>query len=171
MYLKQYGIISALLVAASILSVSMIVTPSARVYAQDHTKDFDIISFQTNGKGNLRIYVEGVVGGTTPYHAGDENLIYAYVFFTDAGIYAVTSHMGGDSHQVDHDIEGHSHLVELDENNCVTSIADAGKVNLHKNRISVMQTDAIRLSGVLTAELTASDYETCMTKIFDYHRL
>lgn len=96
-----------------------------------------------------------------------ENLIYAYVFSTDAGIYAVTSHMGEDSHQVEHDIEWHSHLIALDENNCITSITDAGKANLHKNRISVMQTDATILSGVMTAELTATDGGTCLTKIFD----
>jgi hypothetical protein len=169
MQLRQYGIISALLVAASILSLSIMATPSSRAYAHDDMIDFEITSFQINGKGNLRMYVEGVAGGTTPHHAGAENLIYAYVFLTDAGIYAVTSHMGEDSHQVEHDIEWHSHLVELDENNCITSITDAGKANLHKNRISVMQTDATILTGVMTAELTANDDGTCVTKIFDSH--
>jgi hypothetical protein len=115
------------------------------------------------------MYVEGVAGGTTPHHAGAENLIYAYVFLTDAGTNAVTSHMREDSHQVEHDIEWHSHLVELDENSCITSITDAGKANLHKNRISVMRTDATVLTGVMTAELTANDDGTCVTKIFDSH--
>ena len=40
------------------------------------------------------MYVEGEAGGTTPHDTGEENLIYAYVFFTDAGLYAVTSHVG-----------------------------------------------------------------------------
>jgi hypothetical protein len=167
MALRQYGIIMTSLIAASLFSLSISATLDERVYAHDHTSDFEITSFQINGKGNLRMYVEGVAGGTTPHHSGAENLIYAYVFRTNAGIYAVTSHMGEDSHQVEHDIEWHSHLVELDENNCVTSIIDAGKVNMHTNRISVMQTDATQLSGVMTAELTASDDGTCVTKIFD----
>lgn len=153
-----------------LLSLSMITTPGAAAYAHEDMKDFEITSFQINGKGNLRMYVEEA-GGTTPHDTGEENLIYAYVFFTDAGLYAVTSHVGEESHQVEHDIEWQSYLVALDENNCITSITDAGKANLHKNRISVMQTDATRLSGVQTAELTASDYETCVTKIFDSHRL
>jgi hypothetical protein len=169
MLLTHYGIMSALFIATSILSLSMTATPIVTAYAHDDIKDFEITSFQINGKGNLRMYVEGVAGGTTPHHAGEENLIYAYVFHTDAGMYAVTSHMGEDSHQVEHDIEWHSHLVELDENNCITSITDAGKANLHKNRISIMQTDAISLTGVMTANLTASESGTCVRQIFDSH--
>ncbi len=71
---------------------------------------------------------------------------------------------------MDHNIEWHSHLVELGGNNCVTSITYAGKANMHKNRITVMQTGATILSEVLTAELTASDDGTCVTKTFDSRR-
>lgn len=69
---RRYGNISALLVATSILSLSIIATSSAKAYAHDHTIDFEITSFQINGKGILRMYVEGVAGGTTPHHAGGE---------------------------------------------------------------------------------------------------
>jgi len=50
-----------------------------------------ITDFGIDGDGNPFLTVKGTAGGTVPDEKGD---IYAYVFFTDDGIYAVTSHPG-----------------------------------------------------------------------------
>jgi hypothetical protein len=167
---RKYEVLPAFFGLAAIIGASMIATTITTAYGHGHADDFKITSFEIKGRGVMTMYVEGVAGRTIPDHEDAENIIYAYVFVTDVGKYAVTSHMGEDSHQVEHDIEWHSHLVELDENNCVTSITDVGKAKLHKNRVSVLQTDATELYGVLTAELTASESGTCVTEIFDSHR-
>ena len=67
----------------------------------------------------------GEAGGT---ESDTKESSFAYVFVTDAGIYAVTSHGGiEDSTEVDDDEQYHAHLVTLDENGCVASIAEDGK--------------------------------------------
>jgi hypothetical protein len=74
--------------------------------------DFTIETFGIDDDGNPFITVKGTAGGTVPDETGD---IYAYVFFTDDGIYAVTSHPGiEDSDEVGDDAEWHAHKVTLD---------------------------------------------------------
>lgn len=60
-----------------LLSLSMITTPGAAAYAHEDMKYFEITSFQINGKGNLRMYVEEA-GGTTPHDTGEEKIYTTY---------------------------------------------------------------------------------------------
>lgn len=157
----------------AILAISMIVTPAfaAQTLVTDNSgdaanEDFDILSVQAAGDGNLRLTVDGTAGGTTPSDASQAALVYAYVFITDAGIIAVTSHQAEDSAQVGNDLEWHSHRVTLDSSFCVTGIEDFGKAKLHDNRLTVSQTGAKEVAGALTAELTI-DEGVCVSKVFD----
>jgi hypothetical protein len=158
---------------AVVMAVSMIVTPSA--YASwvtftdpsDAADDnFDIRTVGITDDGNLRLTVDGTAGGTTPSDASQEDLVYAYVFVTDAGIIAVTSHQAEDSAQVDDDIKWHTHRVTLDGDGCVTSIEDFGKAKLKGNRLQVLQTGATTIDAALTAELTING-GVCVTAVFD----
>jgi len=127
--------------------------------------DFDIRGAGVDDNGDPYIRVSGDAGGTT---SDTEGIIFAYVFFTDAGIYAVTSHGGiEDSTEVDDDEQYHAHLVTLDENNCVTSIEEDGNAVLHNKRVTVTGTGATEVNQVLTVELTASDDGICVTEVFD----
>ena len=127
--------------------------------------DFDIRGAGIDDNGDPYIRVSGDAGGTT---SDTEGIIFAYVFVTDAGIYAVTSHGGiEDSTEVGDDEQYHAHLVTLDENNCVTSIKEDGNAVLHNNRVTVTGTDATEVNAVLTVELTASDDGICVTEEFD----
>ncbi len=93
----------------------------------NNNPNFDITQAGITDDGNLRLTVVGTVGTTTPSVPSQSNLIYAYVFITNAGIIAVTSHQGDDSGQVTNDLTWHTHRVTLDSNYYVTSIKDFGK--------------------------------------------
>jgi hypothetical protein len=158
---------------AAILAISMIVTPAfaAQTLVTDDSgdaanADFDILTVQAAGDGNLRLTVDGTAGGTTPDETTQADLVYAYVFITDAGIIAVTSHQAEDSAQVGNDLEWHTHRVTLDANFCVTGIEDFGKAKFHDNRLTVSQTGATEVAGALTAELTI-DEGVCVSEVFD----
>lgn len=127
--------------------------------------DFDILTVQAAGNGNLRLTVDGTAGGTTS-DVSQAALVYAYVFITDAGIIAVTSHEAEDSAQVGNDLEWHSHRVTLDGSFCVTGIEDFGKAKFHDNRLTVSQTGITQVVGALTAELTI-DEGVCVSQVFD----
>jgi hypothetical protein len=127
--------------------------------------DFDIRGAGIDDSGNPYIRVSGDAGGTT---SDTEGIILGYVFVTDAGIYAVTSHGGiEDSTEVGDDEQYHAHLVTLDANGCVTSIAEDGKAALHNKRVTLTDTDATEVIAVQTVELTASDDGICVTEVFD----
>jgi hypothetical protein len=84
--------------------------------------DFDIKGAGIDDNGDPYIKVYGEAGGTT---SDTEGIIYAYVFVTGAGIYAVTWGIE-DSTEVPDDEQYHAHLVTLDDDNCVTSIEEMG---------------------------------------------
>jgi hypothetical protein len=126
--------------------------------------DFDIRGAGVDDNGDPYIRVSGDAGGTT---SDTEGTIFAYVFITDAGIYAVTSHGGiEDSTEVGDDEQYHAHLVTLDDG-CVISIEEDGNAVLHNNRVTVTGTDATEVEQVQTVELTASDDGICVTEVFD----
>jgi len=160
--------------AASILALSAIVAPALASWAtvddpSDYNTDnnFDIRQVGITADGNLRLTVDGTVGDTIPSAQSQADLVYAYVFITNDGIIAVTSHQAEDSNQVGNDLEWHSHRVTLDSNFCVTSIEDYGKAKLHGDRLDVLQTDATTVSGALTAELTISGSQVCVSDVWD----
>ena len=125
--------------------------------SQDTTNpDFDILTVQGPTDGKLRLTVAGTAGGTKPDETGEELLVFAYVFATDAGLVAVTSHSVEDSGQVENDLEWHTHLVGLDSNFCVNSISDYGSAHLQDNTLKVSGTDATNVDGALTVVLTVT---------------
>jgi hypothetical protein len=155
--------------------VMMMTAPSIYAASPDFTIDDD--NFGIDEDGNPFLTVTGTAGGTIPDEEGD---IYAYVFFTDDGIYAVTSHPGiEDSDEVGDDEEWHAHKVTLDGDNCVTSLDEDGNASLDGNTVTVEDTNAEEVSQVLTAVLSAEkkgegdndtgedDTAICVANVFD----
>jgi hypothetical protein len=98
------------ILASAVLVTTLMMITSPTVHAA--SPDLTITDFGIDGDGNPFLTVKGTAGGTVPDEKGD---IYAYVFFTDDGIYAVTSHPGiEDSDEVGDDAEWHAHKVTLD---------------------------------------------------------
>lgn len=150
-----------ILVSTALLTTLMLTAPS--VYAA--SPDLTITDFGVDDDGNPFITVKGTAGGTVPDETGD---IYAYVFFTDDGIYAVTSHPGiEDSSEVEDDEEWHAHKVTLNGDNCVTSLNEDGNASLDGNTVTVEDTDADSVDKVLTAVLSAEKKGgICVAKVF-----
>ncbi len=161
---------------AAILAVSMVVTPSAYALTNlitdpegdvtNGNPDFDIKRAGITDTGKLRVVVFGEAGGTKPSAPSLDDKVYAYVFVTDVGIVAVTSHRAEDSGQVVNDLAWHSHRVTLDGSGCVSSIEDFGKARLIDDHIHVRDTGATSIDAVLTAELTING-GVCVTDVFD----
>ncbi|HEX2014479.1 MAG TPA: hypothetical protein VLA68_04555 [Nitrososphaera sp.] len=128
--------------------------------------DFDIRRAGITDTGKLRMVVQGEAGGTRPSGSSQENLVYAYVFATDVGIVAATSHRAEDSGQVGNDIAWHSHRVTLDGSGCVSSIEDFGKARLNGQNLYIANTGATEIEAVLTAELTING-GVCVTDVWD----
>ncbi len=152
-----------------VLLVIMIATAGigANAYASSfNSKDFQIKKFGINDHTPFT-KIEGTAGGSKPT---DHKTVYAYVFKTDDGIFAVASHFGKDSPQqsgVD-DTSYHSHKITLDKNNCITSLKDEGKPSLNGHTVKVIDSDANEVNGVLTAKLTvSSNHDICVSKVFD----
>ncbi len=129
--------------------------------------DFDITKAGITTIGNLRMVVVGEAGGTKPSGLGQADKVFAYVFVTDVGIVAVTSHRAEDSNQVDADLVWHSHRVKLDASGCVSAIEDFGKLRLVDNHLSVANTGATSIDQVLTARLTIDDGKVCVSRVWD----
>ncbi len=164
---------SLLLALAAVLGAMGLYSAPAQVFAaalndqrgDTENPNFDIRGAGVDDNGDPYTRVSGVAGGTT---SDTEGTIYAYVFITDAGIYAVTSHGGiEDSEEVGDDEQYHAHLVTLDDDNCVTSIEEDGNAVLHNKRVTITDTDATEVNKVLTVELTATDDGICVTEVFD----
>lgn len=133
--------------------------------------DFRIVDFGVNkGQGGPTpfITVAGEAGGTTPGQ-GSTN-IYAYVFVTNKGIFAVASHSfidSGEQTPPPPDLIWHAHKVTLDGSGCITSITDDGEASLSGNTVSLTGTQANKVDAVLTAKLTVSEAGVCVDEVFD----
>jgi hypothetical protein len=148
-----------ILAGTVLVTTLMMMAPSVYAASPDFTiETFGIVD------GNPSLTVKGTAGGTTP-DKPDE--IFAYVFFTNKGIFAVTSHESEDSNEVENDIEWHAHKVQLDDNNCVTSLKEQGKAVVDGNTVSVEGTGASTVDKVLTALLVAEGDNVCVEKVFD----
>jgi len=144
-----------------VTTLMMMTAPSVSAASPDFTiETFGIVD------GNPSLTVKGTAGGTTPDETGD---IYAYVFFTDDGIFAVTSHPGiEDSSEVDDDADWHAHKVKLNDKNCITELKEDGNAALDGNTVAVEDTDASSVDKVLTAVLSAEKKGgVCVAKVFD----
>ena len=124
---------------------------------------YDIRNFGINDSGNPYVLLYGDAGATKPT---TEGIIHAYMLFTDAGVFAVTSHTGiADSSIID-DGEWHANKVVL-ENNCIVSITeDIGVANIGNKEVSVTGSDASIVFLAVTVEFTAAD-DICITNVFD----
>ena len=153
---------TTILAGTVLVTTLMMMAPSLYAAPADFTIDtFGIVDKSPS------MTVEGTAGGTTPTEDGH---IFAYVFFTDDGIYAVTSHPGiEDSNEVKDDAEWHAHKVQLSDANppCVTDLSEKGKVELDGNAVSVEKTKATELTKVLTADLVAEGDNVCVEEVFD----
>ena len=150
------------MILAGTLLVTTLMMTAPSLYAQP--ADFTIQDFGIDKKEPF-LTVEGTAGGTVP---DEENHIFAYVFFTDDGIYAVTSHPGiEDSREVKDDADWHAHKVQLNDDNCVTDLQEDGKAQLKGNTVSVKQTEATEVTEVLTADLVAEGNNVCVDEVFD----
>ncbi|HEX5920711.1 MAG TPA: hypothetical protein VFY55_02925 [Nitrososphaeraceae archaeon] len=152
------------ILAGTILVTTLMMTAPG-LYASTSSEGFKIQTFGIDDDGNPFLTVNGQAGGKTPDKTGD---IFAYVFFTDDGIYAVTSHPGvEDSKEVEDDEDWHAHKVKLDSNNCVTSLKEQGDALLDGDKVSVENTKATEVTKVLTALLVAEGDEVCVEEVFD----
>lgn len=140
---------------------------AANAYASNfNANDFKIKKFGIHDHTPF-LTVDGKAGGSKPT---DHKTIYAYVFKTNDGIFGVVSHFGKDSPQQSGpgDTRYHAHKVTLDKKNCITSLKDEGKPSISGHTVKVLDTDASKVKGVLTAKLTASSsHHICVTKVFD----
>jgi hypothetical protein len=155
----------AMIILAGTVLVTIFVVTAPSVYAA--SPDFRIETFGIDNDGNPFLTVKGTAGGTTPDQKGD---IYAYVFFTDDGIYAVTSHPGiRDSNEGDDEAgDWHAHKVELNDKNCVTDLKEDGNAKLDGKTVAVEDTDATKVDKVLTAVLSAEKKGgICVAHVFD----
>jgi hypothetical protein len=93
----------------------------------------------------------------------------AFVFYTDDGIYAVTSHPEiEDSNEVKNDSDWHAHKVQLNDENCIIDRNEKGKAALDGNTVSVKQTKATAVTKVLTGEFAADvEKDACLEAVFD----
>jgi len=167
--------VAAFLIA--MLAIGTVLTPSAYALTSvirdpagdvaNGNPDFDIIKAGITETGKLRMVVVGEAGGTKPSGLGQADKVYAYVFVTDVGIVAVTSHRAEDSNQVGSDLVWHSHRVQLDGSGCVSAIEDFGKVGLVDNYLNVANTGATSIDQVLTARLTIDDGKVCVSRVWD----
>jgi hypothetical protein len=155
-----------IILAGTVLVATLMMITASNVNADD--SDFKIKKFGIDQNGDPFLTVEGTAGGTKPTEAGH---IFAYVFFTDDGIYAVTSHPGiEDSSEVKDDSNWHAHKVKLSNDNppCVTSLKEKGDALLHGNKVSVENIDqATKVDKVLTADLVAKNNQVCVDHVFD----
>ncbi len=150
--------------AGVLLTTLMMMLAAPIVHAA--SPDLTITDFGIDDGDNPFLTVGGTAGETVPDETGD---IYAYVFFTDDGIYAVTSHTGiEDSSEVDDDADWHAHKIQLNNNNCITDLKEDGNAALDGDTVSVEDTDASDVDKVLTAVLSAEKKGgVCVAKVFD----
>ena len=153
-----------ILAMSSLFLTGSVFAPNTGAFAAKvNEQDFELVDFGIDDDGNPFMTVEGKAGGTK---STDAEVIYAYVFVTNDGIYAVTSHGGEDSEQVEVDSKYHTHLIELDGDNCITHIEDAGNVKLKQDTVTLTETDASELDAVKAVKLTVNNGNVCVDQVF-----
>lgn len=121
--------------------------------------DFMIKDFGIDNDGNPFLTVEGNAGATVPQK---ENTGYAYVFVTDNGTFSVSSDWMY--------TKWHTHVLKLDEKNCVESMDMNARVGTHVGEmVKVTEAYATKVDKVMTVEFTVNNNNgsVCATKIFD----
>jgi len=155
------------ILAGTLIATILIMMTVPIVFAA--TPAFTIVNFGIVDK-NPSMTVEGIAGSEIPNTpGGGEWEIFAYVFYTDDGIYAVTSHPEiEDSNEVKNDSDWHAHKVQLNDENCIIERNEKGKAALDGNTVSVKQTKATAVTKVLTGEFAADvGKDACLEGLFD----
>jgi ABC-type branched-subunit amino acid transport system substrate-binding protein len=152
---------------ATLIAISAILIAganSALAQSSLNEADFKIKDFGIKD-GKPWLSVEGKAGASTPQNASQ---IFAYVFVTDKGIFAVTSHGTEDSSEVANDTQWHSHGVVLSDKNCVTKLNEDGDGEVN-DMVGVANTNATKVDKVMTALLgiNNADAKVCVEKVFD----
>ena len=152
---------------ATLIAISAILIAganSALAQSSLNEADFKIKDFGIKD-GKPWLSVEGKAGASKPQNASQ---IFAYVFVTDKGIFAVTSHGTEDSSEVANDTQWHSHGVVLSDKNCVTKLNEDGDGEVN-DMIGVANTNATKVDKVMTALLgiNNADAKVCVEKVFD----
>ncbi len=174
-YIPMVAILAGLLMLSTVSHSSFAITPDLNsildkafsLFGKDFLikSAFDITNKGVDSQGNPFMKVKGIAGSVIPLQ---KDKIYAYVFITDKGIYAVASHAIEDSTEVRSDLQWHAHKVTLNTANCITSITEDGDASLRGQIVKVLNTaKPINLQNVLTAELTIGNSGPCVTKVFD----
>ena len=154
------------ILASTVIAATLMIMTSPDVLAV--TPAFDIVSFGIVDK-KPSMTVQGIAGSEIPNNQGGEWEMWAYVFFTDDGIYVVGSHPEiEDSNEVKNDTAWHAHKVQLNDENCIIDRNEKGKALVAGNTVSVLQTKATAVTKVLTGEF-ASDVgkDACLEGFFD----
>jgi len=152
---------------ATLIAISAILIAganSALAQSSLNEADFKIKDFGIKD-GKPWLSVEGKAGASTPQNASQ---IFAYVFVTDKGIFAVTSHGTEDSSEVANDTQWHSHGVVLSDKNCVTKLNEDGDGEVN-DMVGVANTNATKVDKVMTVLLgiNNADAKVCVEKVFD----
>ena len=144
--------------------------------ATNNNSNFDIQNFGVHKTNAYLNVVEGA-GQTAP----EEGMTYAYVFLTDKGTFAVTSHHGHDTPGEEHeDLEWHAHKVVLDHDGCIESITPQGESQLGGTTVDLQEAKVKELYAVMTVQLEShtdeedehshSEEATCISEVFDVAR-
>ena len=152
---------------ATLIAISAILIAganSALAQSSLNEADFKIKDFGIKD-GKPWLSVEGKAGASKPQNASQ---IFAYVFVTDKGIFAVTSHGTEDSSEVANDTEWHTHGVTLNEKKCVTDLNDDGTAAV-TDKVEVGNITSTKVDTVMTALLgiNNADASVCVEKVFD----
>jgi hypothetical protein len=154
------------ILAGTVIVTTLMMMTAPTVYAGSPSPpDLTIDEFGIDD-GNPFLTVEGTAGGTIPDEK-DKADIYAHVFDTDKGVFAVASHPGfEDSPDEQPPIEAwHGHGLELTEDQppCIVenSINDDGKAVVEGKTVTLDTSDLeeedrpTEVDSVLTAVLSA----------------
>lgn len=115
-------------------------------------KDFDLKRYGFKKNGDAYVAVYGKAGQTLP---SGEHTAYAYVIYTDAGIFASDSHEAqhADSEEVANK-SWHGHKVEFNEEGCVDEIGSfLSEAKIKNHRVIIKDTGATQIFKALTVEL------------------
>ena len=154
-------------ILASIVIATTLMMTAPIVFAA--SPPFTIVSFGIVDK-KPSMTVQGIAGSEIPnMPLSGEWEEFAYVFYTDDGIYVVASHPEiENSNEVKNDSAWHGHKIQLNDENCIIDRNEKGKALLEGNTVSVLQTKATAVTKVLTGEF-ASDVgkDACLEGFFD----
>ena len=144
--------ITALMLAMSSFAapVSSYALPKDDPQDDSPNADFDIRSYGFAG-GNSYVQVYGHAGRSLP----SGNIVHAYVFHTDSGIWVADSHEAQhDTNENDAGLGWHGQQVSIGEDGCIDEV-DGSKstARVAGKRVTLLDTDATELIKVETMQL------------------